>query len=282
MLVGSGRRNGDPADLAPCSATPSDAARDADTLRAARATAFPRYQRVAPRSRRTRCSPRVPIRYRRGAELDARGRAHVAARRAARPARPASSAAVARAGRRSPGRSRAASSSARSRSADGKRRSRRVPLVAAADVPAAGLGAAHQGLVHEPAGSLLLVLSSSLAGTVAARPAAPARAPAAGAARAESRRPHDHHRHAQHGDRQDARGAELPARPPPPHGRADDDAGRQGRQRRARAQDARPAGDRHRARRRRDRHAHRRAAHAALGAVATSCASARSRAPTPR
>ena len=42
-------------------------------------------------------------------------------------------------------------------------------------------------------------------------------------------------------------GAELPARPPPPHGRADDDAGRQGRQRRARAQDARPAGDRDRA-----------------------------------
>ena len=34
-------------------------------------------------------------------------------------------------------------------------------------------------------------------------------------------------------------GAELPARPPPPHRRADDDAGRQGRQRRARAQDAR-------------------------------------------
>jgi D-alanyl-D-alanine carboxypeptidase (penicillin-binding protein 5/6) len=39
--------------------------------------------------------------------------------------------------------------------------------------------------------------------------------------------------------RQDAVGAELPARPPPPHRRADDDAGRQGRQRRARAQGAR-------------------------------------------
>ena len=99
---------------------------------------------------------------------------------------------------------------------------------------------------------------------------------------ARSRRPHDPHRHAQHGDRQDARGAELPARPPPPHGGADDDAGRQGRQRRARAQDARRAGDRHRAGRRRDRHAHRRPAHAALRAVATSSASARSRARTPR
>ena len=32
---------------------------------------------------------------------------------------------------------------------------------------------------------------------------------------------HDHHRHAQRGDRQDAGGPELPARPPPPHGRAD-------------------------------------------------------------
>ena len=67
------------------------------------------------------------------------------------------------------------------------------------------------------------------------------------------RAPHDRHRHAQHGHRQDPVGAQLPARPPPPHGRADDDAGRQGRQRRARAQDARRAGDRHRARRRRDR-----------------------------
>ena len=38
-------------------------------------------------------------------------------------------------------------------------------------------------------------------------------------------------------------------------------AGRQGRQRRARAQDARPAGDRDRSRRRADRHAHQRAAH---------------------
>ena len=63
--------------------------------------------------------------------------------------------------------------------------------------------------------------------------------------------PHDRHRHAQHRHRQDAVGAELPARPPPPHGRADDDAGRQGRQRRARAQGARRARDRDGLRRRR-------------------------------
>ena len=76
--------------------------------------------------------------------------------------------------------------------------------------------------------------------------------------------PHDRHRHAQHGHRQDAVGAQLPARPPPPDRRADDDAGRQGRQRRARAQDARRARDRDRARGRRHRHPDRRPAHAAL------------------
>ena len=89
----------------------------------------------------------------------------------------------------------------------------------------------------------------------------------AAAPTARSRKPHDPDRHAQHRDRQDARGAELPPRPPPPHGRADDDAGRQGRQRRARAQDARRAGDRDGAGRRRDRDAAGRAAHAALRAV---------------
>ncbi len=68
-----------------------------------------------------------------------------------------------------------------------------------------------------------------------------------GDAPAEGHPPHDHHRHAQRGDRQVAVGAELPARAPPPHRRAAHDAGRQGRQRRPRAQDARPAGDRHRA-----------------------------------
>ena len=71
-------------------------------------------------------------------------------------------------------------------------------------VPAAGLGAAHQGPLHEPAGSCSLVAVVALAGTVGS-PAPPAVAPTAVAARAESRRPHDHHRHAQHGDRQDAR-----------------------------------------------------------------------------
>ena len=79
-----------------------------------------------------------------------------------------------------------------------------------------------------------------------------------------------------------ARGAELPPRPAAPHGRADDHAGRQGRQHRPRAEDARPAGHRHRASR---------AARPAPGSSSssprsrsstTSCASARSRARTRR
>ena len=55
-------------------------------------------------------------------------------------------------------------------------------------------------------------------------------------------------------------------RHPPPYRRADDDAGRQGRQRRARLEDARLPGDRHRPDRRADRHANRRPAHPAVGA----------------
>ena len=57
----------------------------------------------------------------------------------------------------------------------------------------------------------------------------------------------DHHGHPQRRDRQDAVGAQLPARPPPSHGRAADARGRQGRQRRAHAQDARRARHRDRA-----------------------------------
>jgi D-alanyl-D-alanine carboxypeptidase (penicillin-binding protein 5/6) len=45
----------------------------------------------------------------------------------------------------------------------------------------------------------------------------------------------DHHRHAQRRDRQDPGGPELPPGPPPPSGGADVDGGRQGRERRTRA-----------------------------------------------
>ena len=55
----------------------------------------------------------------------------------------------------------------------------------------------------------------------------------------------DHHRHAQRRDRQVAVGAELPARPPPPHRRPAHDGRRQGRERRAHPEGAPPAGDRH-------------------------------------
>jgi D-alanyl-D-alanine carboxypeptidase (penicillin-binding protein 5/6) len=71
----------------------------------------------------------------------------------------------------------------------------------------------------------------------------------------------DHHGHPERGDRQDAVGAELPARPAPSHGRADDHGRRQGREHRPLAEVARPAGDRHRLRRRAHGDAHRRAAH---------------------
>ena len=135
---------------------------------------------------------------------------------------------------------------------EGGRRVTSVPVVAAGAVPAAGLpqrlqDAADEAVVGRPGG-----------GRPGRRPRAASGA--AGAARRPRR----------------ALGAggrmiitvtlntaidktlavpELPARPAPPHRRADDDAGRQGRQRRARAQDARPARDRDGLRRRPDRHA---------------------------
>ena len=67
-----------------------------------------------------------------------------------------------------------------------------------------------------------LLLAVAGAGRYGARRRAACGEARRGVARpAPSRRPHDPHRHAQHGDRQDARGAELPARPPPPHRGAD-------------------------------------------------------------
>ena len=94
--------------------------------------------------------------------------------------------------------------------------------------------------------------------------------------------PCDHHRHAQRRDRQVAFGSELPARAAPPDRRAARARRRQGRERRAHAQDARRAGDRHRLRRRADRDADRRAADArGVDPPRLRAASARSRAPTP-
>ena len=106
----------------------------------------------------------------------------------------------------------------------------------AARVPAAGHRPAHEDLGGPPARARRCSRSPSWAVRCCWH-AAGGRS-SAGARRGRPA-PHDRHRHAQHGHRQDAVGAELPARPPPPHRRADDDAGRQGRQRRARAQGAR-------------------------------------------
>ena len=55
----------------------------------------------------------------------------------------------------------------------------------------------------------------------------------------------DHHRHAQRRGRQDAHRPQLPDRVPPPRQRESHAPGRQGRQHRPRAQDARRAGGRH-------------------------------------
>ena len=92
-----------------------------------------------------------------------------------------------------------------------------------------------------PSPASLLLVALLLGCTVSPRAAATARRPESG------ERSGDHHGHPERGDRQDPVGAELPPRAPPPHRRADDDGRRQGRQRRAGAQVARPAGDRDRA-----------------------------------
>ena len=118
-----------------------------------------------------------------------------------------------------------------------------VPLIAQGSVPATSVAQRTKSAAGTP-WILLGVALAALGATVllARRRAQTSRRPSPGGPA-----PHDRHRHAQHGHRQDAVGAQLQARPPPPHRRADDDAGRQGRQRRARAQDARRARDRHRA-----------------------------------
>ena len=76
----------------------------------------------------------------------------------------------------------------------------------------------------------------------------------------------DPDRDPERGDRPHRRGAELPPRPPPPRGREPHRRRRQGHQRRAGAEPARPAGDRHRLRRRPDRHPGARTAARRVGA----------------
>ena len=230
--------------------------------RAAAAGAPAATSAIQPVTRGAASSATPEIRYRRGAQLPlvTEGSVKRIVRAGARRSRSTTSACP----KRSPARSGAASTSATARCSPTASGSRPCRSSSSASVPAADLPQRTKDWFTRPLALLLAALV--LGGTVlVARRLRRGRRAAAPSAR--SRRPHDPHRHAQHGDRQDARGAELPARPPPPHRRADDDAGRQGRQRRARAQDARRARDRDRARRRRDRHAPRRAAHAALRAV---------------
>ena len=260
VLVASGRAQRDHADLGRAGRAERRRARGrhAQALRLGVPALPPRAPDLAERGARPRDDPLPPRRRAR-----ARGGGHGAALRG--PPRPApAQVRPARAGARSPARSRAATSWARSTSAAARRSWRRCrwwpPPTSRrpASASAPRIASRAPGSCSWSCSSLwpVRLVSTGSAG-----------GPTAAVARAGSRRQHDHHRHPQHGDRQDARGAQLPARPPPPDGRADGDAGRQGRQRRARAQDARPAGDRHRARGRGDRHADRRAAHAALGAV---------------
>ena len=190
---------------------------------------------------------RVPIRYRRGAELDARRRAHRRAASCARGQRDdVDSPDRRRARPTSTGRSRAASRSARSRSCRTAAwwaacRSSPPPACPAADLEQKAKAWFTSPLPLAARRSPCLPVPSLVGRQVRRVVPRPAQR------RRTEPGPHDHHRHPQHRDRQDAGGPELPARPAPPHGRADDDAGRQGRQRRARAQGARPARDRHRA-----------------------------------
>ena len=277
MLVGSGRdERGDPARLR--------RARHAERRRPRRRDAGAARRRLraasrrSPRSRRGTVLTRVPIRYRRGAELALvagrtvkrivpRGQRDDVTRRVV--GRPDDVTGPVVAG---PG-VRRRSRSSRTAAWWGACRSSRPPASrprTSSRRRSPGSPARCRSCSRSPC----LPVPSWSAGSSDVR-CATGVAPATGPA------PHDHHRHPQHRDRQDAVGAELPARPPSPHRRADDDAGRQGRQRRARAQGARAARDRDGLHRRRDRHPHRRPAHAAVGAAATSCASARSRAPTP-
>ena len=88
----------------------------------------------------------------------------------------------------------------------------------------------------------------------------------------------DRHRHPQRRGRSHAHRAELPARPPAPREREPHLGGRQGHQRRARAEAARRAGDRDRPRGRAHRRPDHRGARRARRSSTTSCASATSRA----
>ena len=263
---------------------PSVAARDADTLRAATPGRSRASSASAPRSGRTRCvdardDPLPPRRRARRSWPGARSRRDRRPRgqrdlRQVRPcAVPDEVAGPIRSGEQARARSTSAAARRSVATRAAGRRGRR---------PGGRARAAHQGSRFtsplDPAAGPRVV---ALAGTVGS-PAPPA-VRTAGAARAGSRRPHDHHRHAQHGHRQDARRC-----------RTSGSAAATARSSRRRCRAARASTSRACSRRsaqpviatgprgRRDRHAHRRAAHAALGAVATSSASARSRAPTRR
>ena len=246
VLVGSGRRNGIQV-VSAVLGTPSEArarrrlARAAD-LRPPRASSA-----SPPRPRARSVGISVPIRYRRGAELELvigpQRPAHRGAATAQRdrvtvePTRwpsevegPIAAGHGARRGRRAAGRPQD-----RDRPARGRRGRRRRPIWRSA--PSPGSPARSRSCSPSPSWAVRCCWHGGGGDPADRAPGGHARRPG----------PHDHHGHPQHGHRQDALRAELPARAPPPHGGADDDAGRQGRQRRARAQDARRAGDRHRA-----------------------------------
>ena len=279
MLVGSGPQARDHADLRRARRAERGRAR----RRHARAAALGVHALPARARGRAaaRCSRARRSSYRRGAELDAGGGRH--GRAASCPPRPARCAAAAL---RVPDRGRRARSARGQKLGEvdvcrGKTKLATLPVVASADVPDGGPRGAHQGPLHAAAGRCCSSCCSRWAVRVwlaRVRRRGPRRAPRL------------------------ARGAggrmiitvtlntaidktlavpELPPRPAPPHGRADDDAGRQGRQRRARAQDARPAGDRHRARRRRRPARASSSSSPSCRCSPTSCASARSRARTP-
>ena len=262
---------------APCSATPSEAARDADTLALLR-YGLGRYRVVTAGARAAPALARGRAARRATSEVDLvaaqrRSRRTVAPRRAA--ARPASSGVPAEldgplpAGRAR--RHRRSSASAAGSSA-------RVPLVTAREVARRErLRAPAATALGRPVTLLLWRRSRSVASVWCSCGAASSDG-ARAASRAETS--HDHHRHPQRRDRQVARRAELPARAAPPDRRAAHDGRRQGRQRRAHAQDARPAGDRHGLRRRPDRARGSSSSSPRSRSSTTSCASARSRART--
>ena len=150
---------------------------------------------------------------------------------------------------------------------------KRVPL-------AARQGAAGTAPRHRRTGVRDATVYACIAARTARRGRRPGRVLAGSDQGEDARSPHDHHSHAQRCAGQDAGGSELHAGPPASHRRSDDDARRQGRQRRARAQASGPAGDRDRLRRRRDGRADRRRPSTTRRSSTASPGSARSRAPT--